>query len=304
MIKTQPENQPLSTLAALLTASLCVAFGANAVATKISLVGFNGFFAAALRFAIGSLAISLWALVTGRSFAFQKKQLVHIFVICASFTIQMSLVFAGIDKSNASHAALLTNVQPFLVLFLAHFFIPGDRMNLKKLVGITLGFIGVTCVLLEDAGVTDSFRLGDSLMLASVVLWAGSTIYIKRIIAEFEAFHIVFYPMVFCIPFLLVGGLISEDPMVREVDRSVVMALLYQGLIGAGFGYVAWTSLLKKHGAVALHSYIFLVPIAGVMLAGVMLGEPVGTLKMLLALVFIVTGILIVHVRFRKVSPR
>jgi drug/metabolite transporter (DMT)-like permease len=65
---------------------------------------------------------------------------------------------------------------------------------------------------------------------------------------------------------------------------------------------VAWNTLLQKYGAVALHSFIFIMPIAGVALGGLVLGEPI-TAKILIALALIVAGILVVHLKPRKEAP-
>jgi drug/metabolite transporter (DMT)-like permease len=72
--------------------------------------------------------------------------------------------------------------------------------------------------------------------------------------------------------------------------------------VTAAFGFVAWNTLLQKYGAVALHSFIFIMPISGVALGGLVLGEPI-TVKILIALALIVAGILIVHLKPRKAEP-
>ena len=82
--------------------------------------------------------------------------------------------------------------------------------------------------------------------------------------------------------------------MVSYVDREVVFSLMYQGFLTASFGFVAWNYLLRKYGAVSLHSFIFLMPIAGVFLGGIVLGEPI-TYNILLALLLIASGILVVN---------
>ncbi len=82
--------------------------------------------------------------------------------------------------------------------------------------------------------------------------------------------------------------------MIVNLDGNVLSTLLYQSLVTASFGFVAWNTMLKKYGAVSLHAFIFIMPIAGVALGGLVLGEPI-TIKILLALVFIVSGILVVH---------
>jgi drug/metabolite transporter (DMT)-like permease len=96
------------------------------------------------------------------------------------------------------------------------------------------------------------------------------------------------------VPLFSFGAFIWDDEMVFALNTPVVGSLLYQSLITASFGFVAWNTMLKKYGAVSLHSFLFIMPIAGVTLGGLVLGEPI-TAKILLALAFIVFGILVVH---------
>ena len=70
----------------------------------------------------------------------------------------------------------------------------------------------------------------------------------------------------------------------------------------ASFCFVAWISLLQKYGAVALHSFIFIMPVSGVVLGGLMLGEPI-TGNILIALLLIVSGILLIHFKQKKAVP-
>ena len=88
----------------------------------------------------------------------------------------------------------------------------------------------------------------------------------------------------------------------KQADPRIVGSLFYQGLVTASFGFVAWNTMLKKYGAVSLHSFIFIMPIAGVALGGLVLGEPI-TVKILLALAFIVSGILVVNSKTKKYAP-
>lgn len=125
MIKNTPRNNELSFLACIYSVFLCIIFGANAVAIKISLCGLGVFTTAGLRFTIASTAIFLWARTSGLSFNIRKGQIYQLFVIGMIFTVQLSLFYLGLSKTNASRGTLLVNILPFFVLFLAHFFIPG-----------------------------------------------------------------------------------------------------------------------------------------------------------------------------------
>ncbi len=205
------------------------------------------------------------------------------------------MFYYGFFKSNASRGSIICNFQPFLVLFLAHFFIPGDQMTPRKVIGISLGFLGVASMFINDDGITDDIRTGDFFILTAVLLWGCSAIYIKRIIAEFRAFQIALYPIIFVTPFLFCAAYLWDSPMISNLDSYAIGAIFYQGLISASFGFVMWNVLQQRFGVVALHSYIFIMPISGVILGGIILDEPVANLSILLALSLIVIGIVIVH---------
>lgn len=302
MINHTPQNQELPFLAAIFTVFLCALFGANAVAIKISLSGLGVFTTAGLRFSMASVAVFIWARITGRSFKIKSGQVHQLLIISMMFTVQLSLFYLGISKSNASRATLMVNLQPFFTLFLAHYFIPGDRITKRKTLGILLGFAGVVFVFLEKKGVTADFQVGDLIILFAAFLWACNAVYTKRIIHAFKPFHMVLYPMIFSVPFFFLEGFFWDGAMIAHVDTKVFCALLYQGLVTASFCFVAWITLLQKYGAVALHSFIFIMPVSGVLLGGLVLGEPI-TVNIIIALLLIVSGILLVNFKQKKPIP-
>ena len=297
MIEQQTTNLKLPLSGALFTAFICILFGSNAVAIKITLEGVGVFTSAGMRFGMASLAISLWALSTRKPFIIRKGQFYHLFIIGMIFFVQLSLFYFGISKTNASRATLFVNLQPFFLLVLAHYFIAEDQVSKKKLLGILVGFSGVAFVFLEKKGITSDFQTGDLIVLSAAFLWACNGVYTKRIIANFEAFHLVLYPMMIATPLFFLGGFLFDGIMISEINPRVVLSLLYQAVVTGSFGFIAWITLLKKYGAVSLHSFIFIMPVAGVLLGGLVLGEPI-TAKILLALLLIVSGIFIVNLKW------
>ena len=282
--------------------ALCVLFGSNAIAIKVSFAGFGPFTAAGLRFAMASAAISLWAMATGRPFAIKKGQGIHLILLSIIFTVQLSLFYFGLSMTNASRGTLIVNFQPFVVLILAHFFIPDDRISKKTTAGLVLGFAGVSFVFL-DRGVTSAgIRTGDLFILGTTLLWGINAVYVKRIVDGFRVFHIVLYPMLLSVPFFFLEGFVWDPVMVGQIDWIVLAALLYQGLVTAGFGFVVWNSFLKIYGVVTIHSFTFIIPMSGVLLGGLILGEPI-TKNILVSLVLIGSGIFVVNYKQKKVIP-
>ncbi len=289
-----PSNQAMSLGAALQISLLCILFGANAVTVKVAFTSFGVYSAASIRFGIAAVVIALWARLTGRSFRLQPGQAKHLMVFSMLFAVQLSLFYMGLARTHASRGTLLINLLPFIILILAHFFIPGDRITPRKLAGLLLGFSGVVVVFIDDQGLTGRMRSGDILVLVATGIWACNTIFLKRVISTFNPFHIVLYSMLFSLPVFALEAYWFDPAVVKTLTAEALWALAYQALVTTSFGFIAWNSLLKRHGAVNLHSFVFIMPLVGVYLAGLVLNEPLSA-HLLLALGLIVSGLLVVH---------
>jgi drug/metabolite transporter (DMT)-like permease len=275
---------------------LCILFGANAVAIKVAFEGFGVFTAAAIRFSLAALVIALWATFTGRSFRLKKGQWRYLLIYSLLFAIQLSLFFTGLDKTYASRGTLLINLLPFLILILAHFFLPNDRITRRNLIGLLLGFSGVVCVFASQDTFSRDIRIGDGLVLAATIIWASNTVFIKRVIDDFKPFHIVLYSMLIALPVFMLEAFWFDETVFKSLSGRALLGLAYQTFVTASFGFIAWNTLLKTYGAVALHSFVFIMPLVGVVLSGWILNEPLYP-NLWIALALIVAGILVVHFR-------
>ncbi len=296
------KNADMNLGAALFIIFLCMLFGGNGVAMKLGYTGLDPYTSAGIRFTLASSLLIFWAKYKQIPLKLDASQIRMISIQCVLFLVQAAGFHLGLNHTTASHGALIANVLPFMVLILAHFFIPGDRITLKKAVGIILGFVGVVVLFFDEPDMNSDLQKGDILVMGAVVCWSISAVYVKRIIDRFNATQITLYPMSFSIPFFFIIGYIWDAPMVTDVTPTVVMAIFYQGAITAAFGFVAWNTMLQRFGATALHSFVFTVPLAGVTFGVLFLNEPV-TPHLLTAIVCIVAGIVVVNMKRRKKTP-
>jgi drug/metabolite transporter (DMT)-like permease len=287
-------NTPMTLVAAVFTVFLTVIFGGNAVAIKLALTGMGPLTTAGLRFFLAAAAIACWAHLTGRSFRIRADQVFPLLLVSIGFTIQLCLFYLGLERTYASRGVLISNLLPFFVLFLSHRFIPGERITMKKLWGILLGFGGVATMFAGNLRFSGSIHGGDLLILASVIVWSGNVVYTKRIINNFLPFHLVIYPMMVAAPLFLLAGFLWDGAMLFNLNAAVIGAYIYQSLVSAAFGFVAWSTLLKRFGASTLHAFIFIMPISGVVFSGLILHEPI-TPNLIVAMILIATGILMIH---------
>lgn len=296
------KNADMTLGASLFTIFLCILFGGNGVAIKFGLTGLGPFTSAGFRFSVAAAALFTWSRLRRIPLGLSRQQARLLLFQCVLFTFQVSGFHIGLKHTTASHGALIANVLPFMVLILAHFFIPGDRITWRKGMGVVLGFIGVVLLFMDKPDLNANLQIGDLMVLSAVLSWSISAVYLKRIIEGFNPIQVTFYPMVFGVPFFFMFGMLLDDPMIARIDGTVVSAILFQAFITSSFGFVSWNTMLQRYGATSLHLFIFIIPLAGVMAGVTFLDEPV-TRHLLAAISFIVAGILVVNIRRKKKPP-
>ncbi len=302
MVGVVDGHEKISLFSALLTIFLCSLFGANSVAIKISLTGIGPFTTLGVRFAIAAVAIVAWALITHRPIRLKPGQLMPMVVVALIFTAQVSMFYQGLQRTHAARGALISNFYPFFVLVMAHFFIPNDSLTRRKFFGICFGFSGVILIFIDQGGLASQLRTGDGFVFIATFIWACATIYVKRIIHGYEPYQISLYTMVFSVPLFFFGAILWDPVFIIQLDSSVLLALCYQSLLVAGFGFVAWNFLLQRHGATALNSFVFIMPIVGVMSGGLILHEPISS-HIWVALLLVAMGLTVIHVNTIRLPP-
>jgi len=276
-LKMEPQfqNKALNFYAGTSAAFLMILFGTNAVAIKITLLGMGAMTCAGLRFALGATVLFLWTTLNRKPLILNRIQIVPVMISTLFFTMQVTLVYLGLSRTEAGRGTLLINTQPLFVLVLAHYFIPGDGMTVKKLFGMIFGFSGVATLLTGQGGVSANIQSGDLMLMGSSIIWAGNSVYTKHILNRITALQLVFFNMLIAAPLFIAAGVLFDHQMIYRMDTPVCLALLYQGAITASFGYVAWTGMLRHYGATTLNSFVFIMPVSGVVMSALILGEAV-----------------------------
>jgi drug/metabolite transporter (DMT)-like permease len=290
----QAADQELPIVPAVFSVFLNILFGGNAVAIKFSLEGMGALTTAGLRFLIAAIAISLWAVVAGQPLGVDRRQAGRLAILALLFMSQIALFYLGLTQTTASHCVLISNLMPFVVLLFAHWYIPGDRITWRKLAGIVCGFIGVLLVVLDRQGMSADLQAGDLFILGAVIIWGMSAVYAKRLSSTVNPVMISLYPMLPAVPIFLLAGALWDDGMIRRIDAGIVLALLYQALVTASFGFIAWNTLVRRYGATALNSFVLVKPISGVFFGVVLLDEPL-TPHIIAAIALIAAGIAVIN---------
>jgi drug/metabolite transporter (DMT)-like permease len=252
-------------------------WGGNSVSIKIGLQGVPPFALATMRFLLGFAAITLWSLHQRVRLRMHPGELLPLIFVSAIFTLQITTLNVGTHFTDASRSTLFISTYPFFTALFAHFWVPGDHLSIRKTVGISLAFGGVLLTFGGNLKVgTHDYLRGDLLVLLSGCLLGLRTVVTKLIIQSIHPYRLLFWLMIFSIPCFAVSSLFLEREASYHFSPSGVTAILYQGIVIAGFCFVTWTSILEKYSPSRLVVLFFMTPLFGVLLSYLLLGDEIG----------------------------
>lgn len=287
-------SENISAKAALLLLLLALFWGGNAVAVKIALRDMRPFILAGLRFSVAVSIISLWSILNKVSLRPKRGEISYLIILSLIFAGQIGTFTLGVDLTQAGRASLFINTHPFFVAILAHFFIPNDKLSIKKLLGLLLAFFGVVTIFRDKIGLDSSRFTGDVLILISGFLLGVLGIYTKRLVQSINVYKLLFWQMLFALPIFFLLGIIFEGSAPYTISLRLVLSLLYQGAVVGGFCFVAWTLILKRFSASKASAFLFATPLFGVTLSNIILQEPV-TLYLVIGAILVAAGIYLVN---------
>ncbi|MEJ2728369.1 MAG: DMT family transporter [Deltaproteobacteria bacterium] len=280
--------------AAILLTVLCLIWGLNAVAIKFSNAGIAPIFGAGLRSVIATVCLVTW-MIAKRLELFPGRLIDGLF-IGLLFGVEFGLFYLALLYTTASSASILLYTSPFFHTLGAHFFLTGDRLSWNKAAGLALSFAGVLILLSTHMGLPSKLQItGDFLAIGAALLWAMTTVYIKRrLVTVVSPYHTLFYQVLFSIPVLFLLSFGFQETPVSHVDWLIVLSVAYQGILVAFLSYLGWFFLVHSYAVSRLSSFSFLTPVFATLAGVALLSEPL-TLRLIASLTLVSIGIYIVN---------
>jgi drug/metabolite transporter (DMT)-like permease len=287
-------SENVSVKVALLLLLLACFWGGNAVAVKTALHDTLPFMLAGLRFSLGALVISLWGIFSKIDLKPRRGEIPYLAILSLIFAVQICTFNLGAKLTLAGRTSLFINTHPFFVAVLAHFFIRNDKLNFRKVLGLILAFCGVFVVFRDKIGINSSRVTGDGLVLVSGLLLGVLAVYTKRLVQRINAYKLLLWEMIFGLAPFFGLSLVFERSSAYTISLNLILALLYQGIVVAGFCFVVWTLLLKRHSASKLSAFLFATPLFGVGLSNLILQEAI-TPYLIIGAILVALGIYVVN---------
>jgi drug/metabolite transporter (DMT)-like permease len=252
-----------------------------------------------IRFFISGLLGIALARMLGQKIQLNRGEWTVVVIIGVSQNaIYLAFNFIAMQWIEASLAAIIASLLPLLVAAVCLFFL-GEKTELKGMLGLTVGFGGVLVIMLDKlSGISAS--LGMTLCLIGVAALAGATLYVGRMMSiNKNVVMIVGLQMLVGSITLFPFSLIFETWNI-EWSTSFIIAFLYTTLVPGLLGTIIWFLLVKRIGAVRAATFHFLNPFFGVLVAALILAEPL-SVRDGIGVTIIMGGILLVQLNRKKI---
>ena len=258
------------------------------IGSQILFAGYRFFLSGVLTFALGCLLERRILRMKRENFGVIFRQGV------LQTTIQYVCFYIGLAHTTGAKGSIINASNAFVSIVAAHYMIRSERMTWKKGLGCILGLAGVVLVNLEPGGFGGGFRfLGERMVLLCTIAYGVSTVLLKMISDRESPMTITAYQTLIGSALLIVIGWLLHGDVGVFTWKSAAL-LFYMALLST-VAFSLWTLLLKYNPVGKVAVYGFTIPIFGVLLSGILLGETIFSVKYLAALLFVSGGVILVN---------
>jgi drug/metabolite transporter (DMT)-like permease len=276
-------------------------FGSTLIASRFSVGQFQPTTYIGLRLMMASLGhIAFYTFVNRRyKWPTDRRLWLHASVLGVLGTaVPMTSIVTALQYISSGLAAIFITTSPAITVLLAHFFLPDEQLNRRKIAGIAIALSGtITLAFSGESGLADVGQanpIGYVLMLVAMTMGGASAVYIRKYLKGYNAFDIASIRMTVAALVVMPLSALTIGFDLHGVTATGYSALLYAALAGTFFGLLLAVYNVKRFGATAAAMTAYIVPIfAG--LGGVLLLDERITAVMLVGVMLIIGGVMIVN---------
>ncbi|MCL3882423.1 DMT family transporter [Marivita sp. GX14005] len=279
----------------VMVAALGLVWGATFLFIEIALTGITPFWLAAGRIGFACLlTVAVWLLRGGRIFLTDETAWGALIVSgILNSAVPFMLLSWGQQTVTSGFAGVSMAAVALMVLPLAHVFVPGERMTLRRVLGFAVGFAGVTVLLGGQvfASTGDPMEpFGRLACLGAAACYAASSILVRKL-PPVDSFGLAASTLIFGSLVVIPAAMVVEGPPpLPATDILVIIAIL--GLIPTAGANLLRVFVIRSAGPVFLSLVNYQVPMWSVLLGILILGEPFKPI-LLLAMGLILSGLFI-----------
>lgn len=259
-----------------------------------------------LRFFLAGLILFVFGLLTHAPlFKINRKQLFLITILGVfNTTLQYFFFNIGVNNTPGIKASILGQVGIFFSVVLAHFIYKDDKLNLRKVLGLALGFLGLILISLNKSsnGLFEFTLLGEGFMILSGLVSTLAIFLAKRIGKELPSIVYTSWQMLIGSGLLFVVGHFMGGKVSNLHFTSTGIILLFYLALLSSVAFCLWYYILqlRKIGEISL--YKFVVPVSGTALTALFIKTEKLLPIHIVALLLVALGIIIVNKKPEKTA--
>lgn len=258
-------------------------WGTTFISTKVLLIDFTPVEILFFRFLIGYVVLLL---IYPRSMPMTLFREEGLFIgagLCG-VTLYFLIENIALVYTLASNVGIIVSIAPFFTAVLAHFFLDGERLHRRFIVGFGIALTGIILIGLNGSVILQLNPLGDLLAFLAPAVWAIYSVLMRKI--GKLPYHTIgatrkvfFYGLLFMLPVLFLFEFHFD--LGRFANMANLSNLLFLGLGASALCFVTWNRAVNLLGAVKTSVYIYLVPVITVIASALILHEPITWITLL-----------------------
>ncbi|HUF24962.1 MAG TPA: EamA family transporter [Vicinamibacterales bacterium] len=281
-------------------AAVCLIWGTTYLAIKIALETIPPMAMGGIRYTTAGVVLALALWMRGTPLPPRSSWPSLAFIGFFMLGLGNGGVTYGEQFVPSGLAAVLIATSPFWMTGIESLWPGGERLRLRQIVGLIVGFGGILVLvwpdLLASADAGSRFGAGVLALQLACVGWAIGSTYAKRFTHSTDVLASAALQMVFGGAWMLLFATVAGEWPRLAFNGKTTLALAYLTVAGSIAAYTAYAYALKHLPVSTVSLYTYVNPVIAVALGTLLLGEPFGA-RMLVAAAIIALGILIVSVR-------
>jgi len=269
------KNERVLAFAAFLT--VCIVWGTTYLGIRVAVETIPPVLLTGVRYTIAAIGLLTISRLRGERFPSDPRTIGRIAIVALLLIGVGNLGVVWAEQWVPSGiAALLVASAPFWATILEALRRGGERIRLRRMVGIAIGFAGVA-ILVTPRGAGHfydaHFVTGAIAIQIAAIAWQGGSLYGKLTVNDVPPLMSTgLQALIAGIVLDIIGLAIGEAPRFHPSARSLI-ALLYLAIVGTMLAYSAYMYALSRMRITTMSLYSYVNPIVAVILGWLVLGE-------------------------------
>jgi len=247
---------------------------------------------------LGLAALLMWAILRFRKVPLPRGRRIwttYAVIGLINGALPFSLISWGEQYIPSGWAALLQATLPIFTILLAHLLTQDDRLTWGKAVGVALGFCGVGLLMWPEVrqGVSASVW-GMLAIVGSSLCYALASIFARRRLEGQNPMTSAAGQFTMGFAYMLPLAFLLEQPLHIALSWKALGSWVALTVMGTVIAYVIYYTLLDRTSATFTTMVTYIVPINGLILGALVLGEHLSSM-LVISLGIVLSGVLLVR---------